>query len=203
MKSLKYILLILVSASLIMSCGKEDEDTGDYFIVMGHSSGAYFFSDLTHPDTTYLENTHIDKREIDLDGDFAKELYLVSTYTEANDTIIRSLTLELHPQADTSLKVALTDDPEIFNVDYYFDGERVDADLENMTRISGEFILAKYEKIISTGAENTEGEWNGRQENYFLVSFYNGNDRYFSWVNVSVSDYDKYIFYDYATFLVP
>ena len=200
----RYFLLFILSGTIFAGCNTNDDDNdvapADYILQVGNAMNSVYYSNMQIPDTIAPAGEHLTVREIDLLGDSVAELLLVAEKDSiAGNTVFQSVRLEESQEFNGIVKTILfpvipEDSPNIYS----------DNDLvvigNNFSAITVKMPLAEIWDNYVTGEKQYAGIWFEQLQKYFIIRFEkNGND-YVSWVKISVTDFDKYILYNYATF---
>ena len=198
-------VLIFLFSFIFIGCNKDSNNpdvSAGYQLQIGSTGNAVFYSNLQIPDTTYEEGEHYTKREISLDGDSIAELYIISEMDSINDEIVfKSLRIQKNTDFDGTIKTYLNGAIQMLSPEYFADGEIVIIG-EWLYQIHQAVYLAQVTDNYINNEEEYLGIWNGANMLNFLIEMNKDGKSYVSWVKISVTDYDKYIFYNYATFLM-
>ncbi len=200
----RYICLLMFVIALFAGCNSDDDNNDvvpdGYVLQIGNSINSIFYSNMQIPDTVAPTGEHLTIREIDLLGDSIAELLLVAEKDSlANNTVFQSVRLEESPDFNGVVKTILfpvipEDSPNVYsNNDMVIIGN-------NFSAITVKMPLAEIWDNYVTGDKQYSGIWFEQLQKYLIIRFQkNGND-YVAWIKISVTDFDKYILYNYATF---
>jgi len=194
--------LILLLAIILISFGCETKKK-EFDFQAANSDDAFFFSNLQTPDTVSKRYQHEDTRMIDLDNDFIPELNIVSSLdTTFSDSVIRILRLTKNVDKDSKVYIAMLIDQAPPAPSPYANGTGVKVEDELLYVLHKGFYLCRSFEDLTTGKDSTDGVWNGLPQRSFVVQFTKDGQRYGSWVQIEVTDFDQYIFNNFATFKI-
>ncbi|MCD4730990.1 MAG: hypothetical protein K8R74_10340, partial [Bacteroidales bacterium] len=103
--------------------------------------------------------------------------------------------LDFNGTINTYLNAAV----ELLSPEYFTDGEIVIIG-EWLYPIDQVVYLAQITDNYIANEQEYLGIWNGANRLNFIIQMDKDGKSYVSWIKISVIDYDKYIFYNYATF---
>ena len=198
------IFFISFISFIFFGCNKDNNDnpgvpTG-YQLQIGNTGNAIFYSNLQFPDTTYNEGQHFTKKEISLDGDSIAELYIISELDSIdNEIVFKSLRIQKNLDFNGTINTYLNSAVQLLSPEYFADGEIVIIS-EWLYKIDQVVYLAQETDNYSANEVQYMGIWNGANQLNFIIQMEKDGHSYVSWIKISVTDYDKYIFYNYATF---
>ena len=198
------LLSIFFISFIFFGCNKDNNNNPDvptgYQLQIGNTSNAIFYSNLQIPDTTYKEGQHITTREISLDGDSIAELYIISEMDSIdNEIVFKSLRIQKNLDFNGTINTYLNAAVELLSPEYFTDGEIVIIG-EWLYPIDQVVYLAQITDNYVANEKEYLGIWNGANQLNFIIQMEKEGKSYVSWIKISVTDYDKYIFYNYATF---
>ena len=199
-----FILILFILPLIFIACNKDNNNNPDvptgYQLQIGNTSNAVFYSNLQVPDTTIVEGQHITTREVDLDGDSEIEFYIISEMDSIdNEIVFKSLRIQKNLDFSGSINTYLNAAVELLSPEYFADGEIVIIG-EWLYPIDQVVYLAQITDNYLTNEQEYLGIWNGANQLNFIIQMDKDGKSYVSWIKISVTDYDKYIFYNYATF---
>ncbi|MCD4683902.1 MAG: hypothetical protein K8R86_11515 [Bacteroidales bacterium] len=202
----RYFLLLVLTIVLFAGCNSDDDNNDvvpdGYVLQIGNSMNSIFYSNMQIPDTLAPIGEHLTIREIDLLGDSIAEFLLIAEKDSiAGNTVFQSVRLEesssFNGVVKTILFPVIPEDSQ--NVYSYNDMVVIG---NNFSVITVKMPLAEIWDNYVTGDKQYSGIWFEQLQKYFIIRFEkNGND-YVSWIKISVTDFDKYILYNYATFKI-
>lgn len=197
------LLAIFFLSFIFIGCNPDDDNTdvpSGYQLQIGNTGGAIFYSNLQMPDTTNVEGQHYTTREISLDGDTIAELFIISEMDSIdNEIVFKSLRIQKNLDFNGTIKTYLNGALSLLSPEYFADGEIVIIG-EWLYQIDQLVYLAQITDNYVANEEEYMGIWNGANQLYFIIELEKEGKSYVSWVQISVPDYDNYIFYNYATF---
>ena len=197
-------LTIFIISFIFFGCNKDNNNNPDvptgYQLQIGNTSNAVFYSNIQVPDTTHVEGQHITTREVDLDGDGEIEFYIISEMDSIdNEIVFKSLRIKKNLDFSGTINTYLNAAVELLSPEYFTDGEIVIIG-EWLYPIEQVVYLAQITDNYLTNEQEYLGIWNGANQLNFIIQMDKDGKSYVSWIKISVTDYDKYIFYNYATF---
>lgn len=202
----RYFLLLIFTIALIIGCNDDNDDDpvdpGNYVLQIGNTMNSEYYSNMQIPDTVAPVGGHFTIREIDLLGDTVAELLLIAELDSiAGNTVFQSVRLEESPDFNGAVKTILfpvipEDSPNV----YSYNDMVVIGD--NFSAITVKMSLAERWKNFVTGNNQYSGIWFEQLQKYFIIRFEKNGNEYVSWIQISVTDFDKYILYNYATFKI-
>jgi hypothetical protein len=200
----KFILILFILPLIFIACNKDNNNNPDipagYQLQIGNTGNAVFYSNMQVPDSTYVEGQHLTTREIDLDGDSEIEFFIISEMDSIDNEIeFRSLRIEKNADFDGTINTYLHPAIELLSPQYFSDGEVVIIG-EWLYPIDQVIYLAQVTDNYVTDEQEYLGVWNGANQLNFIIQMDKDGKSNVSWIKISVTDYDKYIFYNYATF---
>jgi len=194
--------LTILLAIIFISIGCETKKT-EFDFQAAIPADAFFYSDLQNPDTVTKTREHEDTRIIDLDNDFIPELNIVSSLdTTWSDSVIRILRLTQSDEKDSKVYIAMLVDQAPPAPSPYANGTGVTVKDELLYVLHNGFYLCRSFEDLNTGKDSTDGVWNGLPQRSFVVQFTTNGQTYGSWVQIEVTDYDQYIFNNFATYKI-
>ena len=198
------LLAIFLILFIFFGCNKDNNNNPDvpsgYQLQIGNTSNAVFYSNIQVPDTTQVEGQHITTREVDLDGDSEIEFYIISEMDSIdNEIVFKSLRIKKNLDFNGTINTYLNAAVELLSPEYFTDGEIVIIG-EWLYPIDQVVYLAQITDNYLTNEQEYLGIWNGANQLNFIIQMDKDGKSYVSWIKISVTDYDKYIFYNYATF---
>ena len=187
---------------MISGCQKKDCFVPEGFILeVGTTDNSTYTSNLSVPDTVFHNTFHTTVRHLDLDGDQECELCLVSTETTINSTtIVRELKLVPDPSRTITVSVLVDNPNPPYLVRPYSVGATVDVEQEFSLLVNGDLPLARYTVDLLNGKEVFEGNWNGKSEKCLIIKYTEDGTELSAWIELSVTQYDNYVFHNFATF---
>jgi len=200
----RYFFPLLLAIAFIVGCNEDKEDdppaSGYYELQVGNTMNSTFYSNMQIPDTVAPAGEHISIRAIDLLGDSVAELLIVGEKDSlGGNTVFQSVRLEESSTFNGVIKTILfpvipEDSPNV-----YSDNDMVLIG-DNLAAITVKMPLAEIWDNYVTGEKQYAGIWYEQSQKSFIINFAkNGND-YVSWVRISVTDFDKFILYNFATY---
>lgn len=200
---MRNLFLAITFLSLILFGCNKDTNTDvpvGYQLQMGNISNAVYYSNLQIPDSTFIVGQHFTSREMSLDGDSIAEFYIISEMDSINNEIVfKSLRIQKNQDFDGTIKTYLNAAVNLLSPEYFIDGEIVIIG-EWLYQIDQVVYLAQVTDNYVANEEEYLGIWNGANKLNFIIEMEKDGKSFVSWVKISVTDYDKYIFYNYATF---
>ena len=198
------LLAIFLILFIFFGCNKDNNNNPDvpsgYQLQIGNTSNAIFYSNIQVPDTTHVEGQHITTREVDLDGDSEIEFYIISEMDSIdNEIVFKSLRIKKNLDFNGTINTYLNAAVELLSPEYFTDGEIVIIG-EWLYPIDQVVYLAQITDNYIANEQEYLGIWNGANRLNFIIQMDKDGKSYVSWIKISVIDYDKYIFYNYATF---
>lgn len=198
------LLAIFLISFIFFGCNKDNNNNPDvpsgYQLQIGNTSNAIFYSNIQVPDTTHVEGQHITTREVDLDGDSEIEFYIISEMDSIdNEIVFKSLRIKKNLDFNGTINTYLNAAVELLSPEYFTDGEIVIIG-EWLYPIDQVVYLAQITDNYIANEQEYLGIWNGANRLNFIIQMDKDGKSYVSWIKISVIDYDKYIFYNYATF---
>jgi hypothetical protein len=195
----KYIIRSMISLTVILfvlsGCSSDDNGAApmepeDIPFTAGVSSGIdVYFSNLLQPDSTMRNFPHITRRPIDINNDFVVDFEITSREDTAGAIHIRYTSIT----AKDSNMVAVNSDDDGF-VRIYSQNDSLESD---SWRISDNDYLAYRLELTSDTIET--GNWNGIEDKFIAVMVLQQEFYYLGWIEVSIQEYDNYIFYNFAS----
>jgi len=142
------------------------------------------------------------KKEFDF-NDFIPELNIVSSLdTTWSDSVIRILRLTKSDEKVSKVYIAMLVDQAPPAPSPYANGTGVKVKDELLYVLHNGFYLCRNFEDLNTGKDSTDGVWNGLPQRSFVVQFTTNGETYGSWVQIEVTDYDQYIFNNFATYKI-
>ena len=200
-----FILILFILPLIFSACNKDNSNPdipAGYQLQIGNTGNAVFYSNMQEPDTTYIDGLHFTTREIDLDGDTIVEFFIISEMDSIdNEIVFKSLRIQKNPDFNGTINTYLHAAVELISPQYFSDGEIVIIG-DWLYSIDQVVYLAQVTDNYVTDEQEYLGVWNGANQLNFIIQMDKDNKSYISWIKISVTDFDKYIFYNYATFLM-
>jgi hypothetical protein len=197
-----FLVALITGLAFMAGCQKDTETAPEGFIIqVGDFTNSAYVLNLPRPDTVFHNTFHETLRKLDLDGDGEIELFLVSCEMLINPTTVaRELKLVNNPVIDGGVSILVENPNPPYLVKPFTVGSTVDVDDEFVYNDFEEVALAHYSVNLQNGTEEFIGNWNGRSDKCFLIKFMKHGNIMTSWVKISVTEYDNYVFHSYATF---
>ena len=186
----KLSLLSLISLSI--ACGSDD-DPGiteeQRQLVMGDSSSEGIVElGLTTPITVAQDQVHSNVRELDIN--FDGEIDITIRAYENFGGNPKGLTLTT---SNSATRVLVDGNGDIIALNA--------GDIA--TVLSTTWAMVDERSLAVLDGQVVSGLWNGLQNKYVAVRMDIGTSRFLAWIELSVSNYDNYSFYNYALKQVP
>ncbi len=197
-------LLLAILALSVVSCDDDDPapDSRDS-VLTGEFEDALFYTNLQEPDTTLMDNIHVTTREIELDGQPGADLLIVAemdTILDADDNPIaatKRLSLRAADGANP-ISVAVTGIDEVRSY-----GKAQFITFNNTAWLlvtDSPIILASSRQDLTSGQSEITGLWNGLIKQYMGVFLQSDTGVLMSWIELSVLNFDNYVFHNAATY---
>lgn len=202
MKRLIYAFMFF--AILLAGCQKDLQlpEVDKFVIEIGNTSDAYSFSDLAKPDTVYKAKRHTTIRQLDLNKDLIPEVLIISKQDTVNGMLVmKDLKIVKNPAINYPIFIAVENPNPPFYIKPFTDRSTVDILKQDRFSLKSEHVLASYSKDLSTDQEVITGNWNGRKQQSFIIMMESEGISIYSWIKITVTDFDNYIFYNYASYL--
>ena len=202
MKRLIYVLMLFTI--LLAGCQKDLHvpEVDKFVIEIGSASDAYSFSDLVKPDTVYKARKHTTIRQLDLNNDLIPEILLISKQDTINGMLaIKELKIVKNPAISYPVYIAVENPNPPFYIKPFTDRSTVDVLKQDRLSLKSEHLLAGYSMDLTTKEEVINGNWNGRKQQSFIIMMESEGISIYSWIKISVTDFDNYIFFNYASYL--
>lgn len=197
-----FAFFAVVLLFVLNGCQKDNTMGPDEFLVqVGTLENSTYASYLVKPDTVFFNTFHNTPREIDLDGDLECELCLVSAeYCTNSTTIVRELKIVSGTTRADNISIVSVNPNPPYMAKQFSPGSMIDINKEFSYYLSTELVLSRYSYDLQSGSEVFEGNWNGKSEKCLIVRYEKDGITYSAWVELSVLQYDNYVFHNFATF---
>lgn len=199
----KLLFLLIISIFVLSGCQKELEvaQPEKQFMEIGNPFGAFIFSNLPKPDTVFKHKVHVTIRQLDLNGDNSPEIMIFSSQDTLDGvTVVKELKVLKNPASPYTTYIGVESSNPPFFIKAYSDGSYIDLNQISRIKLKTEHTLASYSYNYETKEEYIGGNWNGRKERSFVVMFESEGISFASWVKITVTEFDNYIFYNYASY---
>ena len=203
--TIKLLTLIIMALSIagITSCDDDPEPSGRDAVLTGEFEDAFFYSNLTEPDTFLNDNIHRTTREVELDGEQGADLLIIAEMDTVLDAMNRPMS------ATKRLSIAAPDNADPVSVaitgfqDVRSYGKAQFITFNNTAWLlldENKITLASSEQDLSSGQSIIVGEWNGLTKQYMGILLQRDGKELISWVELSVLSFDNHVFHNSATF---
>ena len=203
---MRFLCIALLPVVLITAVACDDDPDPDSrdSVLAGETEEALFYSNLQEPDTTLNDNIHTTTREVELDGQPGADLLIISemdTIFDAMDRPIRAtkqLSIQSADDADPVLVAINGDTPRVY-------GKAQEITRNNTTWLlvtDAKIVLASSDQDLTSGQSVIEGEWNGLKQQFMGVLLPRGSDELIGWIELSVINFDNYVFINNASYLL-
>ena len=196
--SISLIAFLFLSCDVVTNLEKEPDN-----LIVGSRTGVLVQTSPSLADSIFKDYEHIDTREINLNNDLTNEFYIVSEEdsvfeSASNDFLYFRKNLRIEKNSSYEGRVSVVTDND-GNIKVFNLGEVVNPEIQSFQIINGEKHFCDFSIDVNQQALNY-GYWNEKTEKYFVVTTRYNDIEVAAWIKVSVSGFDNYVFFGFASF---
>lgn len=205
-KSMRFLCIALLPVILItaVACDDDPDPNSRDSVLAGETEEALYYSALQEPDTTLNDNIHTTTREVELDGQPGADLLIISEMDTIFDAMDRPI------RATKQLSIRSADDADPILIAINGDTPRIYGRAQEITRNNTAWLLVSDAKIVlassdqdlTSGQSVIEGDWNGAIKQFMGVLMPRGSNELLSWIELTVINFDNYVFINNAAYIL-